>query len=414
MDKPIQQSSRKTWRLLLPIMGLGAVGLATYLSFASNFSNQLKVNRAELLLASVSKKEFRDYLALTGYVRPAKVFYLDASERGIVEEVFTSPGEHLKKGDTLLKLSNSDLELEVMQRESDLYEQLNGLRQTRLLLNQNDLAQRARLAEIDYQLKLLKPQYQRAMQLLATKAIAKASFEETAASYQYNRNRRKLVYQSYRSDSIGRDLQLLQLEKTELRIRQHLKAVQQLTNRLLIRAPTGGQLSGLSINEGEVIEVGQRLGQIDNLEKKILQVSVDELFIDRIFLGQKGEAQYQGELHGLTVSKIYPTVSNGQFRIECKLEKDPPRPLKIGQSLRLKLFLGELERCTLLPVGSFYSHTGGNWVFVLSNGEAHKRKIQLGRKNRKYHEVLSGLRPGEEVIISGYQQFKGYEKLLVE
>ncbi len=413
MDRKIE---KKTWtpRKIAAILG-GVVllgGIIYQIGFADHRST-MNVEKDRLSIATVSTGEFTDYILVSGQIEPARTVFLDAIEGGMVNQVIRESGALLKKGDTILVLTNSNLQLDVMQRETMLYEQINNLRQTRLLLDQNDLNQQGQLAEIDYQISLLKPQYERFKELHEKKLVSDREFEEVKEQYEYNVKRKKLTYTSYRNDSIARSFQLNQLRQSEGRMNASLNGVGNILNNLVITAPIAGQLATpQQLEIGQAINPGQRYGQIDILDEFKVRVPIDELYLPRIGQGLRGKFTLSGQDYELEISKIYPTITNGRFEVDMVFTGESPAGIRRGQSVRIRLELGQSEQSLLLPTGGFFKDTGGNWVFVLNAaGNAEKRTIRLGRKNPEFYEVLEGLVEGERVIVSGYENFGTNEVL---
>lgn len=387
-------------------------GIIYQIGFADHRST-MNVEQDRLSIATVSTGEFTDYILVSGQIEPARTFFLDAIEGGMVYQLVRESGALVEKGDTILTLTNSNLQLDVMQRETMLYEQINNLRQTRLFLDQNNLDQKGQLAEIDYQISLLEPQYKRFKELHGKKLVSDREFEEVKEQYEYNLRRKELTYESYRNDSIARAIQLGQLRQSESRMNASLNGVGQILNNLVITAPIAGQLAMEQIEIGQAINPGQRYGQIDMLDEFKVRVPIDELYLPRIGQGLKGKFTLSGEEHELEIMKIYPTITNGRFEVDMKFTGASPQGIRRGQSVRIRLELGDSEQSLLLPTGGFFKDTGGNWVFVLNpkTGMAEKRVIRLGRKNPEFYEVLEGLVEGEKVIISGYENFGTNEVL---
>lgn len=388
-----------------------AAGIIYQIGFADHRAT-MNVEKDRLSIATVSTGEFTDYILVSGQIEPAQTFFLDAVEGGMVAEVVRESGALVTKGDTILTLTNSNLQLDVMSRETMLYEQINNLRQTRLFLDQNDLNQQGQLAEIDYQISLLEPQYKRFKELHGKKLVSDREFEEVKEQYEYNVKRKELTYRSYRSDSLARSYQLQQLRQSEGRMNASLNGVGQILNNLVIKAPIAGQLAMEQIEIGQAINPGSRYGQIDILDEFKVRVAIDELYLPRIGQGLRGKFTLSGVDHELEIMKIYPTITNGRFEVDMKFTGQSPKGIRRGQSVRIRLELGDSEQSLLLSTGGFFKDTGGNWVFVLSAaGSAEKRNIRLGRKNPEFYEVLEGLVEGEKVIVSGYENFGDNEIL---
>ncbi|MBW3468021.1 efflux RND transporter periplasmic adaptor subunit [Arthrospiribacter ruber] len=413
MDRKIK---KKTWTpKLIAIVSFGALllGFIVYQLGFSDSRSSMNVNMERITIATVREGEFTDYIPVSGNIEPGETFFLDALEGGNIQKIVRESGSFVEAGDTILLLSNSKLQLEVMERESGLYFQINNLRQVRLQLDQNDLSQQAQLAEIDYQISLLKPQYERFKELHEKKLVSDREFEEVKEQYDYNVKRRKLTYEAYRNDSMSRTAQKRQLSDSEKRMNQSLDGVGHILDNLALRAPISGQLATEQIEIGQSISQGQRFGQIDILDKFKVRVQIDELYLPRVNTGLKGTFNFSGSSYEVEIGKIYPNVTAGRFEVDMFFTDQVPSGIRRGQTVRIRLELGESEQAVLLPTGGFYKDTGGNWVFVVnqSDGKAERRNIRLGRKNPEYYEVIEGLQPGDKVIVSGYENFGKNEVL---
>lgn len=406
MDRRIQPNNRR-YLFLFPLLAIG-LALGVYFGLGQSFGNTLAVDADRLTIRSVVDDRFYEYITLTGTIEPREVYYLDSKLAGNVQRVYAEAGQLVERGDTLLQLGNTDLRLSVMQRESQLIEELNSQRQTELLLNQNDFNRRALLTEVEYQLALQRKQFVRNDGLFREGIVAASDYEPIAERYQYLLQRHDLLQEAYRTDSLARRRQLGQLQLAERRILDNLVAVQQILDRLYVLAETDGRLSDFTVRAGEAVTSGQRLGEIYNLDHPKIVAEVDEFYVDKVFRGQPGIAIDGQDSLRLTVEKIFPTVEEGRFRIEIVID-DPRRNFVRGQSFRLRLLFGQPSLSTLLASGNFYNSTGGHWVYRVEGDRAIKTPIELGRKNPNYYEVISGLEPGDRVITSDYDSFGDYE-----
>ena len=417
MDKKIK---KKKWtaKRIMTIGGataLFSVILYTIL-FADNRS-KLNVDSNKITISMITQGDFQEWIPETGTVQPIKTFYLDAIEGGIIQELNIETGTMVKRGDPLVTLTNSNLQLEVLQREAQLYDQINNLRASRLALDQNTQNLEAQLAEIEYQIQLLEPQKKRQEYLLEEKAISKQEYESVIENYNYNLRRKAITYQAYRRDSILKVVQLRQLIDSEKRMWKSLDAVGKILGNLIIKAPRDGQFASPQLEIGQSIGSGERLGQIDIINDFKLQVDIDEIYLPRISVGQV--ATYTdpgGKVYRADVTKVYPTITNGNFEVDMEFEDGAPQGVKRGQSLRIRIELGNPGQALLLPTGGFFQSTGGNWVYVLdeSGSRAVKQSIRVGRKNSENYEVLEGLAPGDRVITSSYDNFGDNEVLILK
>jgi HlyD family secretion protein len=276
------------------------------------------------------------------------------------------------------------------------------------------MEQRKQIAQIDNNLAVLRPKYSRQKQLYEKKLISKQEFEQTEADYKYNIERRRITYEVYRSDSLNSIKQLQSLNQSEGRMSQSFEGVGRILDNLVVRAPIDGQLSRPQLEVGQAITQGQRVGQVDILGSYKVRVPIDEIYLPRISQGLHATTPFAGKDYELEISYIYPGVTAGRFEVDMNFLGETPSGIRRGQSLRLRIELGQSSEELLLPVGGFYKDTGGNWVFVLTDdGRAVKRDIKLGRKNTENYEVLEGLEPGDKVITSSYENFGNNEVLLL-
>ncbi|MGB3588265.1 MAG: efflux RND transporter periplasmic adaptor subunit [Tunicatimonas sp.] len=414
MDRKIKKKTWTTGRLLGIGLGLVFVSFILYSFLFADNRSKLNVDEEKITVSTVEQDIFQERIPETGIVMPSQTIFMDAVEGGVVREIILESGALVERGDTIMILDNSRLQLDVMQRESSLYEQLNIMRNTRLGLDQNDINQKTQLAQIDYQLQLLAPQYNRFKELAGKKLISQRELEEVEEQYEYNKRLKDLTYRSYQSDSVSRSMQLRQIRLSEDRMNRSLEAVGKILDNLVVTAPTDGLLTTPDWEPGQSITPGERLGQVALLDSFKVRVAIDELYLPRIDVGQQGTWDWNGNTYRLEIYKKYPTVSEGNFEVDMKFIGGDPAGIRRGQSLRIRLELGSSEEAMLLATGGFFRDTGGNWVFVLNNdgSRAYKRDIRLGRKNPENYEVLEGLEPGEQVITSSYENFGDNEVLV--
>jgi HlyD family secretion protein len=373
------------------------------------------VEQDKLTIATVRQDEFQEFIPVTGNVLPMKTVYLDAIEGGQVERKFLEEGAVVKAGDTLLKLSNTNLLLDIMQRESQLFEHINNLRNTRLAMEQNKLSLRSQLLELDYRLAQLKENFSRNKKLVEKDLISKEEFEKTKFEYEYLLKKRDLTLDTYHQDSLYRVAQIQQLENSAQRMQANLSVVKQKLDNLTLRAPVAGQLSTLNAEIGELKTSGMRLGQVDILEGSKVRAGIDEHYIARIFPGQMAQTTIDGKDFALVVKKVFPQVREGKFEVDMEFAGNLPQDIRRGQSLQIRLELGNQTKAVLVPRGGFYQRTGGNWIYVVdrSGDFATRRSIRLGRQNPENFEVMEGLQPGEKVITSSYEGYDDIDKIVL-
>lgn len=416
MDRKLE---KKTWTVKRILMALGIIlfiSVSIYILAFMDVRSTLNVDRDKITISTVQERSFQEFIQVTGTVQPIQTIFLDAIEGGVVQKVYLESGSNVERGDTILILANSGLQLQVMQQSSFLYDQINNVRNSRLNLEQNTLRLREQLANAQSQMKILESQFLRQQQLIKDGYISEEEFQTTKENYEFQKERYELTNESYRKDSAQTVSQLRQLNDSEARMYQNLNAVQQILNNLVIIAPISGQLSTIQLNQGQSISSGERIGQIDILDSFKIQVAIDEYHLSRIVPGLNGTFTFDGQTYDVTITKIYPVITNGQFNVDMEFVNEMPSGLRRGQTVRIRLELGESANALQIPRGGFFQTTGGNWIFVLDEDEqrAYRREIDLGRQNPEYFEVQFGLEPGEKVITSGYDTFGDNEILVLE
>jgi HlyD family secretion protein len=415
MDRRVE---RKTppWRYA----GFGALALLL-LAFAWWFvdtllgGRSLSVNSLRVTVSDVTVGTFEDFIPLRGRLMPLSTVFLDAIEGGRVEKVLVEDGAMVEAGELIAVLSNSNLQLVVLGREAEVTEQLNFLRTIELQLEQNRLSHKKNLVEIDYQIVRLERSLNRQRSLASENLISQSTIEELEDELKYYRDRREVTLESQATDARLQEQQLEQLRTAGKQLEESLSLARQNLEDLNIRAPIAGKLSGFNIEVGQSIERGGRLGQIDDPEQYKLNVRIDEFYLGRVDLQQTATVEHKGRDLDVNVSKIYPQVKDGQFEVDMLFEQQP-EDLRRGQTLQLKLTLGDNTDAMLIPNGSFYQETGGNWIFVVApdGSEAVRRPVRLGRRNTDFIEVLDGLEAGEKVITSPYTSYSGLDRLVLD
>jgi HlyD family secretion protein len=376
--------------------------------------SQLKVDREKITISEVKRGVFQEFIPQTGTVEPGRTVYLDAIEGGNIKRIVSESGTMMRKGDVILELQNLNRELSVLEQEAAYNESINRARETKVAIMTNDLDQRQMLATIQNQIDLLKPQYERQKQLFEKNLIARQEFETTEANYKYNLERMRIQYTAYKADSVDRIRSLKSTSVSEVKMMQSLESLGKILDNLTIRSPIDGLLSTPHWEVGQAIAQGQRLGTVDVVGVYKVRVPIDELYKPRITTGLHASTDLAGKTYGLVIQYVYPTVTAGRFEVDMEFEDAVPPGLSRGQSLRLRIELGQSSEELLLPVGGFYKDTGGNWVYVLDQeSRAVKRDIKLGRKNTENFEVLEGLEPGDMVITSSYENFGNNEVLVL-
>ena len=379
-------------------------------------SSKLNVDTEKISIAGINKDVFQDYIAVIGTVEPIKTIYLDAIEGGRVEEILIDEGNMLEKGDVIMRLSNVNLILDISNNEAQVARAINELRTARLLMVQQQMNSESQIIETERLLKLQERAYNNNKVLYKEEHISKEEFEQSMEQYEATVQKLDLLKEIQYQDSIFRSIQVESLETSVRSLTNNLEIIQQRLENLNIKAPVNGELASLNPEIGEVIMYGTRIGTVNILDSYKLRVELDEHYIARVNRGLVGDCDFAGVPYPGKITKIYPEVQNGRFYVDMEFTENIPGAIRIGQTSRIKLELGESKQAVLIPRGGFYQSTGGQWVFVIDeSGEfAYRRDISIGRQNPRYYEVLSGLEPGEQVIISSYDTFGDVDKLILK
>ncbi|MFC1784474.1 efflux RND transporter periplasmic adaptor subunit [Candidatus Neomarinimicrobiota bacterium] len=415
MDRKIEKKKWPAKKIALYLGSISIILLLIFQIFFSDKSSRLNVNQDRIVISSVYKGDFQEFIPVIGTVIPIKTNYLDAIEGGTVEILYLEAGTFVNQGDPILKLANTNLLLDIMYREAELFQQSNNLRNTRLAMEQNALAIKAQLLDLEYDIKNSQRDYENMKSLVERDLIAKQEYEIAEDKYNYLLGKRELTLKSFNQDSIFREIQLEQLEVSLVRMKNNLEVVKENMGNLILKAPVTGQLTSLNAEIGESKSKGERLGQVDVLDGFKILISVDEYYLSRITIGQKGTFSFDNKQHELIVAKVYPEVINGRFEVDMEFISDEPEGIRRGQSQHIRLELGDPGEGVLLARGGFFQKTGGQWVYLVDDSEefAVKQLIKLGRQNTEVFEVLDGLKPGDKVITSSYESFGDIDKLML-
>jgi len=422
MDKPI---TKKTKNVLFTKGGRNKAIIAGAISllFVSVFSftrpsstdgKTYNVISDDLIISQVIEDEFAEYLPVRGVVEPEKTIFIDAIDGGRVEEVYVQEGVIIEANTPILKLSNTNLQLNVLAREAEVSEQINNMRNTRLALEQNQLSLKRDVIELDFEVLRLEKRLARSDILLKKGLVSVQTHETTQDELAFQLRYRETVKESQQKEALLQEQQLKQLANSIKTLESNLAISRASLDKLIIRAPSSGQLTFLDAEVGESKKDGQRLGQVDLIAQYKVTSQVDEFYVNRVNKGQQAEFEINGENYQLTVMKVYPGINNGTFKVDFNFPSAAAaKQLRLGQTLQLKFNLSASESKVQIANGGFMQATAGSWIFVVdASGEfAIKRQVRLGRRNPQSIEILSGLNEGERVITSSYASFVDAQRL---
>ncbi|MEA3044385.1 MAG: HlyD family secretion protein [Sphingomonadales bacterium] len=399
-------------------IGLGAAALllllAAFYYFAPSANSQT-VPASRLTISTVTQGRFDDFLPLRARVEPLVTVFLDAVEGGRVEQVVVEDGAMVAQGQLLAVLTNSDLQLNLLARQTEVIQQINSMRSQELALNQTRLANERARIEADLATQTARRQFEMQRPLAARGFISGRQIADSRDTYEANRARSDVLRRQQATDERLQSSQLAQLRQSAASLNASLGIARATLDALNLRAPVAGQLTSFSIQVGQSLTRGERLGQIDSAGRNKLRAQVDEFYLRRVVEGQIATAEVGGRQYRMRVSKIYPQVQGGAFEIDLQFVGPEPADLQRGQTVQARLTLGAPAQARMIPNGSFYNDTGGSWVFVVApdGGSAVRRNVRLGRRNDEAIEVLEGLDPGERVITSPYTGFAERDRLIL-
>ncbi|MBN2408980.1 MAG: HlyD family efflux transporter periplasmic adaptor subunit [Candidatus Aminicenantes bacterium] len=376
-------------------------------------SSSQAVKKDKLLISRVKRDLFRETITLNGKILPINIVYLDALEGGRVDKIFVEVGAMVKPGDPILQMTNTNLLMDIMFRESELFQQSNNLRNTRLSMEQYKLQLNQQLSDIENRLQQQRRVYERYKELEKDSLISRHEYELAKDQYEYLVKQKDLTVESQKSELKFRQAQIEALEESLSRMQANLDIVKQRQENLTLVAPVSGQLTSLTVSIGESVSPGARLGQVDQWDLFKVRTSVDERYIAQVKMRDSGEFDFAGQTYEVDVRKIYPEVQDGKFEVDLEFVAEHPPGLKRGQSLQIRLDLVDSLESLLLTKGEFSRSSGNKWIYVLDETEksAVKRRIRTGRETAQYFEVLEGLAEGEAVIVSSYESFKNRDRL---
>ena len=413
MDKKIENPTSKWKKPAMIAGGSLAVFFLAWNFLSSSGGRTLKVAGDRIVVSEVTTGQFDDFIPVRGRVTPLKTVFLDAIEGGRVDQKFVEDGAFVKEGQSIVRLSNTQMQLDVISRNAQVTEQINNLRNRELALEQNRLGHKRNLVDINYQIIRLERLVDRYTPLLETGAVTRSAFNDASDELTYYKNRLEVTLESQASDERLQKAQMLQLSASAAQLEFNLKFAEDSLNSLNVTAPVAGKLTAFDLEIGQSVGRGERIGQLDDPNQFKVSAQIDEFYLGRVDIGQTAELNTGGSPFTMEIIKVYPQVTNGQFEVDLVFQDDTPPDIRRGQTLQTRLQLGDPTDAILIPNGAFYQDTGGNWIFVVSadGSQAVRRTVRLGRRNLRFIEVLDGLESGEEVVTSPYTSYADMDRL---
>ncbi|HQV75858.1 MAG TPA: efflux RND transporter periplasmic adaptor subunit [Flavobacteriales bacterium] len=415
MDRALDPRLGQRKRLFL-FTGITVIGLLLgWLLLSGLGSGGVRVDAAKLSIGTVERGVFREFIPVTGTVQPVQTVFLDAPEGGTVKQRLVEDGHLVKAGEAIIELSNPQLHMDAINREAQLLDQQNNLRNTRLAMDQQTTRLKDEFLNLGKDLLQLERDGKVDTRLMRDSLLAKNTYLSNQEHLAYMREKRILLAQNLRTDSIFRQSQVGQIASSLDLIQENLRFLRENLQNLVIKAPIDGQLSGLNAELGQTKQRGERIAQIDVLDGFKVRARIPEHYVSRVSTGQQGTFAHAGGTHTIEVFKVYPEVSNGEFDVDLRFVGDAPIDIRRGQTFQVRLQLSEDMEAVMLPRGPFFQDSGGQWVYVVdADGKATKRGVQLGRQNPDQYEVLNGLQPGDRVVTSRYNAFNDADELIIQ
>jgi HlyD family secretion protein len=412
VDKVIKRKSNKNRNLIVIGAGILAFGFLGYLSFTKK--RTLNVKTSELLIKEVKQDFFEDFIVFQAKTDPLHSMLINVIEGGSVQEVFVENGSMVQEGQALARLYNPNTELGYLTQETAIIEQINNLNVAKLNLRNQELGLMKDLIAIEHDFNIAKNLYDRNKKLIEKGVISQNDWSTIEESYRYQLERKNIIQESIEKEKETNRIQIAQINQSIGTMQKSLEILKKNKQNFVVLAPLTGRLSSFDPILGKTYNAGESIGKIDVMKGYKLVAQVDEFYLDRVAVGQKGQVEYKGKPLEVQVTKVLPEVKSGRFDVELNFLSTEELALQEGISFGVKLILSERDQKLVLPKGSFYQETSGNWIFVINGQKAERRQIKLGKENPYYYEVLDGLYEGEKVITSSYKDYKDIEELNLE
>ena len=416
MDIPLEKKRFTTSKILMIVGAMSIVALILFVILSTTGNAKLNVQKERISIATATQGVFQENIPVNGVVMPITTIYLDALEGGRVEEKFVEDGAIMKKGEPILRLSNTDLELSLVNQETQVYNLLTQMQISQNAARQNTINKLNQYTDVENSLIEAKRLYELNKKLYDKDAIARQDLIKSQNDYNYQKERMQLAKQILEQDSLAVKQEQNQVSSSYQRTQNALELMRRKVADLVVKAPVDGQLTSLDAEIGQSKNKGERLGQIDVLSGYKVRVDIDEHYISRIYTGQTGSFDFDGKSYTLVIKKVYTQVTNGRFQVDMEFESEVPEGIRRGQTLQIRVALSQEKQALLIPKGGFFQETGGNWIFKVSEdgASAYKADISLGSQNTEYYEVLSGLEPGDRVITSSYDNYEEVQELVLQ
>lgn len=416
MDRKIEKKKGLRRKHIPYIAGGAFVLVVVFWMIFGNHSSKYRVDKDKVTISIVSDGEFNDYVRINGQVQPINIIQLSALEGGMVSEKLVEEGSMVKKGQVLVRLTNPNLNLNILNSEAQLAEKQNFLRNTQVTMEQDRLNLKKERLQLETDVTRKQRRADQFAQLYKEKLCSKEEYLQAQEDARVAKESYDLVRERQKQDEIYRGIQMKQMEESLHNMQQNLILVRERVADLDIKAPVDGQLGLLDVEVGQNVGSGMKIGQINVLSDYKVEAMIDEHYIDRVKADLTASFERQDRNYGLRVRKVFPEVRDKQFRTEFVFSGERPDNIRTGQTYYINLQLGQPQQAIMIPRGAFYQTTGGQWIYVVSKdgNKAVRRQITIGRQNPQFYEVTSGLQPGEKVVTSSYDTFGDVQELVLK
>ncbi len=416
VDRVIEKKSWGKKRILTIVGVLGLVGLAVASYVFTSGKSRLNVDVERITISEVKSGPFQETIPVNGVVLPITTIYLDALEGGRVEEKYVEDGTVMKKGEPIMRLSNTDLELSLVNQETSVYNLLTQMQISQNAARQNTINKLNQMTEVDGDLKEAERLYKLNKHLYEQKAIGQQEFRQSEIAYNKQREKKELTTEILKQDSSSTRQETNQARLSYDRTQNALGVMRKKVGDLIVRSPVDGQLTSMDAEIGQSKNKGDRLGQIDVLDGFKVRVDIDEHYLSRIYTGLFGQFSFAGKDYKLKIKKVYSQITNNRFQVDMEFVGEAPSGIRRGQTLQIRLAFSDEVQAVQVAKGGFFQQTGGNWIFKVSEDgtKAYKVDIQLNRQNPDYYEVTSGLKPGDKVVTSSYENYGNMQELILK
>lgn len=385
-----------------------------YVIVLASGPRRLRINAEHIQIEEVKQADFMEYVDVEGIVHPILTIIVNTREAGNVDQIIGEEGSLLKKGDTILILTNPNLMREIEDQQDEWEKQRISYQEKALEMEQKSLTLKQQTLEAEYELNKIRKSFSLEKEEYAMGIRSKAQLEVSEDEYRYKTESTRLKLKSLQSDSSMTVIRKELLQNDRDREEKKLIRSRQRIEDLIVRSPIDGQLSFVKVTPGQQVAAGENIAEVKVMDQFKIHTSLSEYYIDRVTTGLPAAITYQGKRYPLKISKVIPEVKDRLFEVDLVFTGEMPENVRLGKSFRVQIELGQPEQALVVPRGNFYQQTGGQWIYKVNADKtrAVKVPVTIGRQNPRQYEITEGLQPGDLVIVSGYDTFGEAEELV--